>query len=144
MPDPVDAITFLKEENATKGNNQGLQIWLYSWSADYPDPQNWTTLQFGKDAVGNYMNYGQNTTSDALQEQAIQQQLEQADVEADSAARLLLYQSAEQQLINQVAWMPLFQATSSIVQKPYVKGIVHNGLGLIPPSDWASIYISEH
>ncbi|GAC1431762.1 MAG: ABC transporter substrate-binding protein [Ktedonobacteraceae bacterium] len=143
-PDPVDTKTFLKEENATKNNNQGLQIWLYSWSADYPDAQNWTTLQFGKGAVGNYMNYGQNTTADALQEQTVQQQLEHADLEADAAARLLLYQSAEQQLINQVAWMPLLQATSTIVQKPYVKGIAHNGLGLIPPSDWANIYISEH
>ena len=74
IPDPVDEVTFLKEEGAAKDNNQGIQMWLYSWSADYPDPQNWTTLQFGKDAVGNYMNYGQNNTTDAIQERAIQQQ----------------------------------------------------------------------
>ncbi len=30
IPDPVDEITFLKEEGAAKDNNQGIQMWLYS------------------------------------------------------------------------------------------------------------------
>ena len=119
-------------------------MWLYSWTADYPDPENWTTLQFDKDAVGNYMNYGQNDSADAPQEQMVQQQLEQADAEANSAVRLHLYQMAEQKLVDQVAWIPLWQASSRIVQKPYVQGIVYNPIGIIPPSDWANIYITEH
>jgi oligopeptide transport system substrate-binding protein len=143
--DPVvDNATFLNEEYATRGNPQGLQMWLYSWSADYPDPEDWTTLQFDKDAVGNYMNYGQNDSADALQEQKVQQHLEQADAEANSAVRLRLYQMAEQQLVEQVAWIPLWQASSSIVQKPYVEGLRHNGIGRTPPGDWANIYILEH
>jgi len=143
IPHPVNSETFGNEESAARKNPLGLQMWLYSWSADYPDPEDWTTLQFDRDAIGNYMNYGQNDSADAMQEQAVQQQLEQADV-ADPATRLGLYQSAEQQLVDQVAWMPLWQATSSIVQKPYVKGIVPNAIGTTPPSDWAKIYITEH
>ncbi len=145
IPDPVvDTATFLNEENATRGNPQGLQMWFFSWVADYPDPEDWTTLQFDKDAIGNYMNYGQNDSADALLEQKVQQHLEQADAEANSAVRLRLYQMAEQQLVEQVAWIPLWQATSSIVQKPYVEGLRYNGIGRTPPSDWANIYILEH
>ncbi len=128
----------------TAGNPNGLQIWYYGWLADYPDPQDWTSIQFGKGAANNYMNYGQNNTADAIQEQVVQQQLEQADAEANLATRLLLYQNAEQQLINQVAWLPLAQETKTAMLKPYVQGLVFNPLNVVPPNDWANIYIAVH
>lgn len=130
--------------NQTIGNPKGLQIWFYGWSADYPDPQDWTTLQFGKGAANNYMNYGQNNTADAIQEQVVQQQLAQADAEANPATRLQLYQNAEQQLINQVAWLPLDQNVATFLSKPYVHGYVFNALGIAPPNDWANMYIAAH
>src|SRR5205085_8894214 len=112
--------------------------------ADYPDPQDWTTLQFDKGSAQNYMNYGQNNTADALPEQVVQRELEQADAETDPNTRLQLYDSAEQQLINQVAWMPLYQETYITLQKPYVKGLGINSLQITPPTDWANIYIAVH
>src|SRR5206468_3358962 len=145
IPDPVASLRALRpERNAAKHNPQGIQMWFVDWIADYPDPQNWTTLQFDKDAVGNYMNYGQNDTADALQEQVVQGQLEQADAEANPTNRVQLYQTAEQQLVNAVAWLPLYQATNPVLVKPYVQGLVFNALGLTPPTDWANIYIAEH
>ena len=145
IPDPVTSLAALQpKRDATKHNPQGLQMWFGNWIADYPDPQNWTTLQFDKDAVGDYMSYGQNDTADALQEQVVQGQLEQADAEANPTYRLQLYQTAEQQLVNAVAWLPLYQTTNPVLVKPYVQGLVFNALGITPPADWANIYIAQH
>jgi peptide/nickel transport system substrate-binding protein/oligopeptide transport system substrate-binding protein len=144
IPDPIAFNALQPKLDATKHDPQSLQMWWIDWLADYPDPQNWTTLQFGKDAVGNYMNYGQNATADALQEQVVQVQLEQADAEANLTYRLQLYQTAEQQLVNAVAWLPLYQATNPILVKPYVQGLVFNALDLTPPNDWGDIYIAQH
>jgi oligopeptide transport system substrate-binding protein len=144
IPDPVSLNALQPRLDATKHNPQGLQMWFYDWVADYPDPQDWTTLQFDKDAVGNYMNYGQNNTADALQEQFVQQQLEQADAETNPTTRIQLYDNAEQQLINAVAWLPLYQYTTPVLVKPYVQGLVFNALGVTPPTDWANIYIAQH
>jgi len=43
---------------------------------------------------------------------------------------------AEQQLVNDVAWLPMEQVAVSQVLKPYVKGMVFNPQLLIPPNDW--------
>jgi hypothetical protein len=40
--------------------------------------------------------------------------------------------------------MPMEQVTSVYLRKPYVVGMVNNELGLIPPGDWANIYILQH
>ncbi|HAE83145.1 MAG TPA: peptide ABC transporter substrate-binding protein, partial [Ktedonobacter sp.] len=129
---------------AATNNAKGLQFWGIAWIADYPDPQDWTTLQFDKGVPNNNMNYGQNSTSDASQQQQVQQQLEAADVNPDQNARIQAYMQAEQQLINDVAWMPTNQNTISQVVKPYVKGLVTNPQDLTPPDDWANIFIAAH
>src|SRR5439155_6476836 len=76
--DLVDVNTLLTEIAAATNNPRGLQFWRINWGADYPDPQNWTTLQFCKGCPNNNMNYGQNRTSDALIQQQVQEQLVQA------------------------------------------------------------------
>ena len=55
-----------------------------------------------------------------------------------------MYQKAEQQLVNDVAWMPIEQVTNVYLLKPYVIGMTENQQGLIPPDDWANIYIVKH
>ncbi len=142
--DPISFNTLLNETVAATNNAKGLQFWWLGWIADYPDPQDWTTLQFDKGVPNNYMNYGQNSTSDAAQQQAVQQALEAADVNPDNTSRLQAYMTAEQQLVNDVAWAPIYQSTLSQVVKPYVKGLVTNAGGLIPPDDWANTYIIAH
>jgi oligopeptide transport system substrate-binding protein len=141
---PSDFATFLKTRNAATGNPQGIQMWLVTWSSYYPDPHDWTTIHFGKGTARNNMNYGQNNSTDALQEQAVQDQLARADAESVADTRISLYQSAEQQLINQVAWIPLYQWTRMVLLKPYVKGLTYNALSSFPPMQWANIYIAAH
>ncbi len=141
-PDPVDSNALLNEIGSSVDNPKGLQMWRFGWVADYPDPQDWLTLQFDKGAPNNTVNYGQNNSSDAVQQQANQGLMRQADVNPDPNARLQQYMRAEQQLVEDVAWFPLTQGVVHRLVKPCVQGLVANAQSLIPPSDWARIYTS--
>ncbi len=140
--DPIDFNKLLTEITAATNNPKGLQFWGIAWIADYPDPQDWTTLQFDKGVPNNNMNYGQNSTSAAAQQQSVQQSLEAADGMTPGDARLQQYNNAEQQLVNDVAWLPMEQVTINLLQKPCVAGVVYNAGGLTPPNDWGVVYIS--
>ena len=141
---PEDFNKLLTDTSDATNNPNGLQIWYSGWVADYPDPQDWTTLQFNKGVPNNNMNYGQNNSSDAATQQQVQQQLEAADINPDQTARFQAYMQAEQQLVNDVAWLPMEQVAASQVLKPYVKGLVFNAVGLIPPDDWGNVFIAIH
>jgi oligopeptide transport system substrate-binding protein len=140
--DPIDFNKLLSEITAATNNPKGLQFWGIGRIADYPDPQDWTTLQFDRGVPNNNMNYGQNNTSDAAQQQAVQQQLEAADITPDQHARLQAYMQAEQQLVNDVAWLPMEQVTNNFLRKPCLAGVVDNPQGLTSPNDWGAVYIS--
>jgi len=141
---PVDYNTLLDEVTAATNNPQGIQFWGLAWVAEYPDPQDWLTRQFDRGVPNNSMNYGQNLSNNATKQQAVQVQLENADADFQLNDRIQAYQKAEQQLVNDVAWMPLEQVTNVFLLKPYVVGMVDNQSGLIPPDDWANIYIIQH
>lgn len=140
----IDFDKLLTESEAALNNPHGLQFWGIAWIADYPDAQDWTTLQFDKGAPYNQANYGQNHSTDATQQQTTQQQLEAADVNPDPTSRLAAYNQAEQQLVNDVAWLPMEQVTVNVLLKPYVKGVIFNAQGLVPPDDWGAVYIATH
>jgi peptide/nickel transport system substrate-binding protein/oligopeptide transport system substrate-binding protein len=127
----------------SKCANKGLAMWWLGWLADYPDPQDWTTLQFDKGAPNNAWNYGQNLSSAATEQQAVQVELEKADSDLGSD-RLSLYNDAEQKLVNDVAWLSLQQPDGVGLIKPYVYGVVPNAQGLTPANDWANVYITTH
>ena len=141
---PEDFNKLLTDSEAALNNPNGLQFWAIGWIADYPDPQDWTSLQFGKGQQYNQINYGQNNSANAAQQQQVQQALDAADVNPDQNARLQAYMQAEQQLVNDVAWLPWSQQAFSQVLKPYVKGMVFNPQLQIPPNDWGNIYIASH
>jgi oligopeptide transport system substrate-binding protein len=141
---PVDYNTLLDEVTAATNNPQGIAFWGLAWVAEYPDPQDWLTRQFDKGVPNNSMNYGQNSSANASQQQSIQIQLEKADSIFQPVERMQIYQKAEQQLVNDVAWMPMEQVTNVYLLKPYVIGLVENQQGLIPPDNWAKIYIVQH
>ncbi|HLX41294.1 MAG TPA: peptide ABC transporter substrate-binding protein [Ktedonobacteraceae bacterium] len=121
-----------------------LQFWRSTWVTDYPDPQNWTTLQFGQDSRYNNMNYGQNHSSDAAAQQQIQKQLEAADLNPNTVARLQSYNSVEQSLVNDVAWLPMEQATITYLLKACVSGYGVSSQDLIPANDWGGTYIQPY
>jgi peptide/nickel transport system substrate-binding protein/oligopeptide transport system substrate-binding protein len=127
----------------TSGASNPLQFFAGpAWIADYPDPQDWTTLQFDKGSTENGMNFGQNKGPDAAAQQQVQAELEAADLIADPTAREQAYWKAEQQLVNFVAWLPIEQPTIFSLVKPCVQGLFTSPSGLMPPDDWSRVYIS--
>jgi len=131
-----------KSINGSVNNAHGLQLWYNGWIVDYPDPQNWTTLQFGKGSIWNAVNYGQNSSANASAQQQVQANLLKADAMQDPQKRLAAYQDAEQQLINDVAWLPIFQHSSAWLVKPSVHGYHVNQSAIISPDALAAMSIS--
>jgi oligopeptide transport system substrate-binding protein len=140
--DDIDLYKLFADE--ALGSNNPLQFYTGpAWIADYPDPEDWTTLQFDKGASQNGMNFGQNHGPDAAAQQAVQAEMEAADlITGNPAAREQAYWKIEQELVNYVAWFPMEQEEQNFLIKPCVQGLVLNAFGLTPPDDWNKIYIS--
>ncbi|QBD77037.1 peptide ABC transporter substrate-binding protein [Ktedonosporobacter rubrisoli] len=137
----IDANTM--SSNTTNGVSANpYQFYAGYWGADYPDPQDWLTIQFGKDAADNSMGFGQNKGPNAQAEQALQDQMVQADVMQDPDARLATYNKIEQGVVNSVGWTSLVQKSQYGLRKPCVQGFKITSLQLTPPDDWGNIYIS--
>ncbi|GCE20485.1 peptide ABC transporter substrate-binding protein [Dictyobacter kobayashii] len=137
---PVDYNTLLDKVTGATGNANGIQMWGLAWVGEYPDPQDWLSQQFAKGSINNNLNYGQNTSTTAAQQQLLQQKLGEADANRNATERLQSYQQAEQQLINDVAWLPMEQVTETFLRNPNIIGITDNAQGNIAPDDWAHIY----
>ena len=84
------------------------------WQADYPDPQDFLDILFHTDSSINHNGYS-NPEVDRL--------LEDARIEQDVAARVSLYHQAEQIIVNDAAWVPLwFTGDRYALIKPNVTG----------------------
>jgi oligopeptide transport system substrate-binding protein len=127
----------------SKCQNKGLAMWWLGWIGDYPDPQDWTTLQFAKGSANNAWNYGQNLSTVASNQQAVQSELVDADADLGSD-RISKYDDAEMKLVNDVAWLTIDQSQGVALIKSYIYGVMPNAQGLTPPDDWANIYVSAH
>ncbi|HLI05044.1 MAG TPA: peptide ABC transporter substrate-binding protein [Ktedonobacteraceae bacterium] len=139
--DDLDFNKLVTDITGTIGNGNVMAL-AVGWSGT-PDPYDWTTMQFGKGAGVNLSNYGQNHSTDAAQQQQTQQLLAQADGEvANQQLRIQEDQQAEQQLVNDVAWLPIYQQTNVYVVKPCVVGWPSNPWGSVLEQDWPNVYIS--
>jgi len=83
------------------------------WIADYPDPQNFLDIKFHSQNANNETGYS-NPQVDKL--------LEQARTEEDEQTRLRLYQQAEEIIVQEAPWIPLFHSMANALIKPQVKG----------------------
>ena len=128
---------------AAKDNPKGIQLWFAGWGQDYPDPQDWLSVFFAKDISNNQFNYGQNTSSTAAQQQTVQQQLAEADANPDQNARLAAYQDAEQKIINDVGWVPLYHRNINRLINTKVVNYDLNGYDNLSPEAWTKIYIAQ-
>jgi oligopeptide transport system substrate-binding protein len=133
----------IQDEVSTIGHDGPLQLWYSGWSADYPDPQDWLSNFFAKGGQNNYANYGQNNSSAAAEQQAVQDELAQADGDQNQAERLKLYQDAEQKIVNDVGWITTYQSAIVEVVNPKLQGWKLNPLGTTTTSDWANIYLAQ-
>ena len=90
----VEWATFLQDLHRNR-----LQAFTLAWQADYPDPHTFVDVLFRTGSSINNTNYS-NPEVDAL--------LEQANVEADPVRRIKLYQEAEEMIVEDAAWVPLW------------------------------------
>lgn len=111
----VDWPTYLRELNVRK-----YQMFTLAWAADYPDPENFLETQFHSQSELNNTGYS-NAEVDRL--------LEEARVEMDSDRRLQLYGQAEQKIVDDVPWIPLFHGLDYTLVKPYLSGFTVTAQG---------------
>ncbi len=83
------------------------------WILDYPDPENVLDILFYSKSRQNNSHY-ENADYDKL--------IEQARTEQDVTKRFALYKQAQQVLVKDLPWIPLYFGRDNFVVKPYVKG----------------------
>ena len=111
------------------------QAWQIGWQADYPDPQDWLTLQFRSNA--GYNASGVNSHDlDAL--------MDKADKELNAKTRMSEYNQAEQDVINLGAWIPFAQGKLFWRQRRWVHGFGLNPLNNMVDLNWPNVYIAQH
>lgn len=93
--------------------NHKYQMFEIGWIADYPDPHDFLDILFRSNSLENNSQYS-NPEVDKL--------LDAAQVERDVNKRMKMYQDAEQMIVNDAPWIPLWNAKSYVLVKPYVKG----------------------
>jgi ABC-type oligopeptide transport system substrate-binding subunit len=91
-----------------------FQMFELGWIADYVDPQNFLDIKFHSDNPNNETNYSNDEVDDLLEE---------ARTEQDGERRLELYQQAEEIIVQDAPWLPLYHSKSSRLTKPYVNDL---------------------
>jgi oligopeptide transport system substrate-binding protein len=88
------------------------QMFLLAWIMDYPDEENLLNIHFDSESPNNNTFYD-NPDVDQL--------LRQALTEPDRTRRTELYQQAEQQILDDAPWFPLYFGRFHALVKPYVQ-----------------------
>jgi oligopeptide transport system substrate-binding protein len=92
------------------------QFFSIGWIADYPDPEDFLDILFHSESALNHTRYS-NPEADQL--------LEEARVETDGQRRMQLYRRAEEIIVEDAAWVPLWHSVDHVLTKPYVKGAAY-------------------
>ena len=69
------------------------------WQADYPDPQDFLDILFHSDSENNQLGYSNDELDEIL---------EKARIETDISTRIDLYHQAENIIVNEAAWIPMW------------------------------------
>lgn len=135
----VDPSVFLTQDlTGTLGHSGPLQLYLLGYQY-LPDPYFYLNTFFGKGASLNDENYGENSTSLATEQQAVQNELAAAAINTNAQQRLQQYDDAEQSIVNDVGWLPLFQGKATALINPKIQNYNVNG----PTTFWNAVYIGQ-
>ena len=98
-----------------------LQAWSgLSWQADYPDPQTFIDVLFRSNSAINYGGYAN---------QKVDEFVVSAQTEQDATKRVKFYNDAEQIVVSDAAWLPLWWGVDSkALVKPWVKDYVFSSM----------------
>lgn len=119
----------------TKIQSNRLPLYLFGWSADYPDPHDWLSLQWETGALDNNVRY-RNSQFDKI--------VQKADATWRPRLRMSLYNQAQQILVDDAAWIPLYIPHRLVYVRPTVQNLSVTGYGLIPRSgNWAEVRVHK-
>jgi oligopeptide transport system substrate-binding protein len=111
------------------------QVWEIAWLADYPDPEDWLSLQFHSGSGNNFSE---------VHDAHLDKLMDQADAELNPALRVTEYNAIEQDMVNLCAWIPYAQERFSWRLRPWVSGFRLNELLIMEDVDWPYVSISMH
>ena len=108
-------------------------MFVIGYGVDYNDPQDFTSLQFLPGAGNN------NGQVDDLIATPL---MIKADTDQNPTERIQLYQQAEQQLVKDVAWIPLNQQKIIYVESPKVHNFSYTSNFFPAYSTWQTAYLT--
>jgi peptide/nickel transport system substrate-binding protein/oligopeptide transport system substrate-binding protein len=97
-----------------------VELFRYSWHADYPDPDNIFYPLFHSQSENNFFHYRNPMVDDML---------DKARRETDDLQRANLYREVEQIILNDAPAVILLHYTYEQVFQPYVEGVEVSALG---------------
>jgi oligopeptide transport system substrate-binding protein len=103
-----------------------VTMFRQGWIADYPDPENFLTVLFHSRNIGAAGNTSRYRSPE------LDRLLDQADAMPSGPARAKLYQTAEQRLLDDGAWVTLYHYASRALIRPNVKGLERSPLSTAP------------
>jgi oligopeptide transport system substrate-binding protein len=106
------------------------------WIADYPDPQDFLSLQFMTNSEYNFSHVPPNAGLDSL--------FTKADTDQNPTTRMQEYNQAEQEVVNLVPWIPYAQEKVTWRLRPWVYGFALNAVGSFPDLAWPLVKIYQH
>ena len=119
----------------TKQAQNSLALYLSGWTADYPDPHDWLSLQWKSDAINNNIHYANKTFDNDVSA---------ADVTWEPNRQLRLYDAAQASLVQDAAWLPLYIPHRLTYIRPTVNNLFLTGYGVMPRSgSWAEVAIKS-
>ncbi|MAT98971.1 MAG: hypothetical protein CL608_17645 [Anaerolineaceae bacterium] len=115
------SVEFVSPSNSTDSLRQNSgHMFSYGWCADYPDPQNFLDILYHSESDFNVAGFNDPVIDDLL---------EQARVELDVSARLLLYQFIEGQLLRDAVAIPLLHGVTDVLVSDRLEGYVVSPIG---------------
>lgn len=127
----VDTAALTLNTLFAKVQSNSLGLYLFGWSADYPDPHDWLTLQWESGALNNNVHY---------QDPAFDRLVRAADVSQRPSVRLMKYNQAQAILVSDAAWIPLYIPHRLVYVRPSVNNLSVTGYAVMPRSGaWGSV-----
>lgn len=103
---------------AAIGRRHTAQLAIDGWQMDYPDPSNFIEPNFHSRSIQE-----EQSSNHAFYRNAeVDRMLDHAKVEGDRAARLALYQQAEDQVLRDAPWAFLYTPLNIFATQPWVRG----------------------
>jgi oligopeptide transport system substrate-binding protein len=125
-------ITIATIDRAVQIKSTTLMLTNAGWGADYPDPQDFTSLLVTKGASYN-KGFADVPEADAL--------TAKGDVSNDQTGRLAFYQQAEQLYVNQGAWMTYAQPLLTYTVRNSIANFSYNSSATTSSTMWQQAYV---